>query len=345
MLQNVRIYNAQGFAVTASAVDGFIFDKSAIVNTGLIGLYLGAESGASSNHIQITDSVFSMARTNALVLDGVMGAEQKDNLIAHNFFVRNHFHGLYLDERGKPNNGGQVFLPNIVGATFSDNVISYGYCPICNNMMVWGFELGPKTIQAVRFLNNTLLDTYGVEFFKNSGTKLDSSNTFEKNLSFNSTGIAFNDATNGVNTVGVEGNISVGVFDRRIMSQGSPSFRIDRRVDLENGSLPRNEGTTETYQPFGLSPYPREGAPLTPLVGCTWRGQDKTPQPKVEFVSMSNSCENNTIVKLYGFSFESTYSQTYPFYRCRNGIEHFESWGANCEGSISEGPLGYAKRD
>jgi hypothetical protein len=342
-LRNVRIYNARGFAISVSGVDGFSFSQSAIVNAGVIGLYVGASStGIASNHIKIIDSVFTGARTNAICLDGVKGGRTSDNEIAGNVVVQNHRYGLYLDVNNRPYNGGQIYLPNLVQATVSNNVVGLGFCANCNNAMVWGFELGPKAVSSVTFSSNVFFDSYGMAFFRNTGLKLDASDVIEKTIVYDSTGLSLGGLNNDLGTTSLSKNDVLGSYSPG--KSRNPTFAIYRmryrghhvETAFDSGL---DGGVIEAV--FALSAIPRIAAPLYPILGCT-TSEDQNGDRGTEFASTSNNCEGQRIRRVLGYSYEDTYPGAMPFYRCRSAEDRFLSWDAKCEGHTVEGRIGYA---
>ena len=340
LIQNVRIYNAKQFSITVSGVDGFTLDQSALVNSGIIGIYVGkATGGIMSNHIRITDSVFARTRTNAIALDGVRGASPSDNVVSGNVFTQNHVHGLYMDPKNKPYDGGQIYIPDLTGATITQNVVGLGGCPVCDNPMVWGVEIG--RIGQVNIQSNVFFRSYGAAFFKDTGGSIDSTDVFQQNSLRGLNGVSL--ASGGGNDVSgarMSGNVDDG--HRIKLNDLDSAYRIYRvRVKARHWTVGTPEKGAVVEGVFTLSPIPRPGAPIYPIFGC---GSSQSPgEPGgQEFPSTSKGCEGSQIVEVFGYPYEAAYPGAQPVYRCRDGADRFISWDAACEGKTVEAQLGYA---
>jgi hypothetical protein len=99
------------------------------------------------------------------------------------------------------------------------------------------------------------------------------------------------------------------------------------------------DGTVEAV--FELSSAPRPHAASTPLLHCVQA--DNLPH---DVVLASMTCDDHGEVKsILGYSFEQTYPNAKPFYRCNASevrSDLFLSWDAGCEGHQVIGQIGYA---
>jgi len=205
VLDNVTVQNGKGYTVYVDQVNGFEFTNSRLINSGVLGLYIG-HSNRSSTNVLVENSLFVDNQTNALALLGVTGNSPNVNIIRNNRFFRNHRLGQFpVAERfgSGITNGGQVYLAQVSGATFENNTLRDGYCENCfvqarTRSGITGLELGipgQATVSNVRILNNT------IEHHDGSGIRSNSSSTIPSNV------IVQNNVLN-TNTVGL--NISGG---------------------------------------------------------------------------------------------------------------------------------------
>lgn len=144
-----HISHGKGYAVYVQATNGFRFENSSLHNSGVLGMYIGHGSNASSN-VQVIGSRFTDNQTNGLALLGVKGQQMSDNVVADNVFLRNHRKGQWavLPRFGTGfTGGGQLYVAEANNVTVRNNVIKDGYCDNCYVQRVArsgvsGIELG-----------------------------------------------------------------------------------------------------------------------------------------------------------------------------------------------------------
>lgn len=91
---------------------------------------------------------------------------------------------------------------------------------------------------------------------------------------------------------------------------------------------------------FDFAKNPQTGANRNPLYRCINGDED--------FITRSTTCEglNKAPQSFKGYSYAQNTPGARPVHRCRRRtapLDHFLSRGANCEGHIHEGLIGYAK--
>lgn len=190
------ISHGKGYAFYVQGTNGFKFENSSLTNSGVLGMYIGHGSDASSN-IQITHSSFIDNQTNGLALLGVTGSSRSSNLVANNLFARNHRRGQWevLPKYGSGfTGGGQVYVAQASNVTVRDNIVRDGYCSNCfvqrrHRSGVSGIELGlpnRASVQNVDITGNQILNHDGFGISQNSNSGL-SNVQVRNNLLFNAT--------------------------------------------------------------------------------------------------------------------------------------------------------------
>ncbi|MDB4222324.1 hypothetical protein N9850_01010 [Granulosicoccus sp.] len=164
----VHVLNAASYAMWIYNTNGFIFDKSSIRNSHVLGMFIGHykipnDRKNISRRLYISNSVFTENATNAIAVHGAGGDEL--NIITGNYFSENHIFGRFLDSNGKFYGGGQVYISEADNLEFSDNSVVTGHCSNCRNPThgVHGIELGRPddpsvTLNNVRVIGNYVVD-------------------------------------------------------------------------------------------------------------------------------------------------------------------------------------------
>lgn len=196
-LSDLHIRNGKSYVIYVQEVDGFNFLNSSLTNSGVLGLYVGHDSKASTN-VRIQNSTFNDNQTNALALLGVSGSSVTDNIVSNNTFRRNHWRGQWAVAARYGTGftgGGQMYIAKAAGLTISDNLIEDGYCENCfvQQFMgsgVSGIELaipGQNSVTNTLITNNVVNnhDAWGI--FVNQGSTLDSTVVISDNLLRNNT--------------------------------------------------------------------------------------------------------------------------------------------------------------
>lgn len=158
--QRMAVSHSKGYAIYIQKVDGFRFLESSLLNSGVLGLYVGHGSNHASRNVVVRDSLFIRNQTNALALLGVVGSEPDDNKIIGNVFIANHRRGQW---RVAPRygegftGGGQVYIAEANNVLVKDNVVASGFCENCfvqghQYSGVSGIEIGLPGQSSVRDL-------------------------------------------------------------------------------------------------------------------------------------------------------------------------------------------------
>jgi len=179
-LDNVTVLNGKGYTIYVDQVNGFQFVNSRLINSGVLGLYIGHGNRASTQ-VRVENSTFVDNQTNALALLGVKGNDPSTNVVRGNRFFRNHRRGQWpvAPQYGTGlTGGGQVYIAQASGVTFENNQIRDGYCDNCfvqnrARSGVTGLELGipgRSTVEKLLIRNNTIEnnDAFGVHGNRNS---------------------------------------------------------------------------------------------------------------------------------------------------------------------------------
>jgi len=179
-LDNVTVLNGKGYTIYVDQVNGFQFTNSRLINSGVLGLYIG-HGNRSSTNVRVENSTFIDNQTNALALLGVSGSSPTTNRVANNRFLRNHRRGQWpvAPQYGTGlTGGGQVYLAQASGVTFENNTIRDGYCDNCfvqnrARSGVTGLELGipgRSTVSQLTVRGNLVEnhDGFGVHSNRNS---------------------------------------------------------------------------------------------------------------------------------------------------------------------------------
>ena len=202
-LDNVTVLNGKGYTIYANQVNGFRFVNSRLINSGVLGLYIGHSNTASTN-VVVENSTFIDNQTNALALLGVVGNNDSVNRVANNRFYRNHRRGQFqvAPQFGTGfTGGGQVYIAQASGVTFENNTIRDGYCDNCfvqnrARSGVTGLELGipgRATVSAVSIRNNAIGNNDGFGIHSNANSQLPSNVVVQNNnLTNNTVGISIN---------------------------------------------------------------------------------------------------------------------------------------------------------
>ena len=177
---NVTVQNGKGYTIYIDEVNGFQFVNSRLINSGVLGLYIGHGDRASTN-VLVENSTFIDNQTNALALLGVTGSNAGVNRVVNNRFLRNHRRGQWqvAPQYGTGfTNGGQVYIAQASGVTFENNVIRDGYCDNClvqtrARSAVTGLEIGipgRATVSSMLINNNHIEnhDGFGIHSNVNS---------------------------------------------------------------------------------------------------------------------------------------------------------------------------------
>lgn len=196
-LSEMHILNGKSYVIYVQEVDGFNFLNSSLTNSGVLGLYVGHDSKASTN-VRIQNSTFNDNQTNALALLGVSGSSVTDNIVSNNTFRRNHWRGQWAVAARYGTGftgGGQMYIAKAAGLTVSDNLVEDGYCENCfvqryMGSGVSGIELaipGQNSVKNALITNNVVNnhDAWGI--FVNQGSTLDGSVVISNNLLRNNT--------------------------------------------------------------------------------------------------------------------------------------------------------------
>ena len=203
VFDNVTVQNGKGYTIYANRVNGFEFINSRLINSGVLGLYIGHSNTASTN-IRVENSTFVDNQTNALALLGVVGNNPSVNRVVNNRFLRNHRLGQFqvAPQFGTGfTGGGQVYIAQASGVTFENNLIRDGYCSNCfvqnrARSGVTGLELGiPRqaTVSSVSVRNNTIENHDGFGIHSNANSVLPASVVVQGNSAQNNTlGITVN---------------------------------------------------------------------------------------------------------------------------------------------------------
>jgi len=200
-LDNVTVQNGKGYTIYVDQANGFEFTNSRLINSGVLGLYIG-HSNRASTRVRVENSLFVDNQTNALALLGVTGNNPNVNIVRNNRFFRNHRLGQFpVAARFGTGltGGGQVYLAQVSGATFENNTIRDGYCANCfvqnrARSGVTGLELGipnQATVNNVRISNNTVEHHDGFGIRSNSSSTLASNVIVQNNvLNTNTAGLS-----------------------------------------------------------------------------------------------------------------------------------------------------------
>ncbi len=200
-LSKVSLSNAKSYAIYVWGVDGFVFDQSSLVNSGILGLYIGHIDYAPSNNIKITNSNFTDNTTNAIAIEGVRGSNPRQNLISGNKFYRNHRRGIWPVEPRFGTGltgGGQIYLAMGDNLTVENNTIADGFCKECYqhnsalNTAIFGIEIGmrdhPYSFRNLAITNNRIFNNDGHGIYQNESTYLDASTNIQSNTLYNNGG-------------------------------------------------------------------------------------------------------------------------------------------------------------
>ncbi|MBK1724787.1 right-handed parallel beta-helix repeat-containing protein [Thiocystis violacea] len=162
-LDNVRIFNGKAYVVYVWGSDRFTFRNGEITSAGIIGLYVGHNSYAPSDHLTIENSTFRWARTNAIAIEGVRNSAWDASWISGNQIYQNHLHGLWTCE-GKVCPGGQIYLARGEGLVLYNNNIWGGRCDNCAggiSGIEFGDPYGGVTVNNVTVSTNRIHDNTG----------------------------------------------------------------------------------------------------------------------------------------------------------------------------------------
>lgn len=179
---NTHVAHGKGYAFYVQATNGFKFEHSSLHNSGVLGMYIGHSSDASSN-IRISDSIFSDNQTNGLALLGLTGQSLDSNIVANNLFIRNHRRGQWAvaPQFGSGfTGGGQFYIAQASNVTVRDNVLKDGFCDNCfvqnyYRSGISGIELGlpnNRSVANVLISNNRVLNHDGFGILQNSSSGL-----------------------------------------------------------------------------------------------------------------------------------------------------------------------------
>jgi|GEM_PF-6172459 len=133
-LDGVRVLSGKGYVVKVGQTEGFAFIRSAIVQAGIIGLYVGHYKFGPSRDVVVLNSSFSNARTGGIALQGAYGTATDPVAILGNRLMDNHWHGLWAVPgiKGGITPGGQMLLADGSHIRVAGNVISGAPCGNCN---------------------------------------------------------------------------------------------------------------------------------------------------------------------------------------------------------------------
>ncbi len=196
-LDNMTVQNGKGYTIYIDRVNGFEFINSRLINSGVLGLYIGHGDRPSTN-VRVENSLFVDNQTNALALLGVTGSNENVNVVRNNRFFRNHRLGQFpvAPQFGTGlTGGGQVYLAQVTGLTFENNTIRDGYCANCfvqrrARSGVTGLELGipnRATVSRMRVANNTISHHDGFGIHSNTNSILPNDVVVQNNLLNNNT--------------------------------------------------------------------------------------------------------------------------------------------------------------
>jgi hypothetical protein len=214
-LDNVNVSNGKGYNIYVNGVEKFVFQNSSLINSGILGLYVGHGDNYSSE-VVIENSLFVDIQTNAIALLGIGGSTT--NVVRNNTFFRNHRHG-HWDVNPRfgtgTTGGGQVYIARASNVLIEDNTILDGYCDNCyvsegNRTGIHGIELGEPnraSLSNIDIRDNTIGNHDGSGIYLNNGNTIDSSIRISNNVLFNN--------TDGVQKKLYDNGASIGTNDDR----------------------------------------------------------------------------------------------------------------------------------
>ena len=186
-LDTVTVSNGKAYVVRGWGVNGFMVRNAAVLNAGIIGIYVGHDDYAPSYKIGIYNSSIIGSRTNGIAIESANGVQDGDNAIVGNVIEGNHWHGLWRDANGAIFPGGQLLIVMANHLLVKDNSIGDGYCDTCGPNTIGGIELGaaehPNALHHIQVVNNLIYNQTGNAAYVNQGVNLDSSTSFTGNRS------------------------------------------------------------------------------------------------------------------------------------------------------------------
>ena len=172
-MRNVHVHNSKAYAVYLNGVKDFAFEYSSIVNSGILGLYVGHADNYSTG-VRIENSIFRDIHTNAIALLGA-----RDVSVTNNELVNNHRFAMWPvapQFGGGRTGGGQLYLARTQRTTVEGNTITYGNCPNCRGG-VHGIEVSEpnrhSVFQTVVRDNTISSDHTGQQIYINQGAVID----------------------------------------------------------------------------------------------------------------------------------------------------------------------------
>lgn len=235
---HVNISNGKGYNIYINGVEKFVFQNSALINSGVLGLYVGHGDNYSSE-VVIENSQFVDIQTNAIALLGVAGSTT--NVVRNNTFLRNHRHG-HWDVAPKfgtgTTGGGQVYIARASNVLIEGNIILDGYCDNCyvsggNRTGIHGIELGEPnraSLSNIEIRNNTIGNHDGSGIYLNEGNVIDSSIRISNNVLFNN--------TDSVQKKLYDNGATIGANDQRSTSYFE---------SFENADVPGNDFSVSSF--------------------------------------------------------------------------------------------------
>ncbi len=290
-LDNVTVQNGKGYTIYIDQVNGFEFIDSRLINSGVLGLYIGHGNRASTN-VRVENSTFVDNQTNALALLGVTGGDPSVNRIINNRFLRNHRRGQWpvAPQFGTGlTGGGQVYLAQASGVTFENNLIRDGYCDNCfvqkrARSGVTGLELGipgRSTVSAM-FINNNLIENHdGFGIHSNANSRLPGNVRIQNNkLLTNTVGIGVQGGAASDNTVrdtrwfqSFEGGNDLDTqFSVESSCPGAAVRRVCGSADARHGSCLAEITTSEpcSATPVRLTTRPQSVSSTQRIQAAAW---------------------------------------------------------------------------
>lgn len=293
-LNNITVTNGKAYTIYVDQVDGFQFTNSRLINSGVLGLYIG-HGDRPSTRVLVENSTFIDNQTNALALLGVVGNDVSTNRVVNNRFLRNHRRGQWqvAPQYGQGfTGGGQVYLAKSSGVTFENNEISDGYCENCfvqtrARSGVTGLELGIPGQPTVSLLNvrgNTIVNHDGFGIHSNVNSQLPSSVRVEGNrLLSNYIGVSLTGGQESNNQIQDTrwfqsfegGNDLVAHFDTDRSCPGSAIERVCGQGDSRYGSCTAKVSTSSSAchsQPATLKTKPQNVSTGQSVQAAAWVG-------------------------------------------------------------------------
>lgn len=175
-LSSIDVVSGKAYVIYAWHVDGMELRDSLLINSGIIGFYVGHKDYGNSTRVKVLNSTFVETRTNAIAIEGVTGSQADDNQIVGNRLVGNHWHGLWTAPTGVYP-GGQMLIAMADHLVIRDNIIGDGFCENCERHAVTGIELGmpnrPDSLQHIELTNNLVYNNHENSLYLNQGAKAD----------------------------------------------------------------------------------------------------------------------------------------------------------------------------